>query len=53
VRKASGLILEGSKTIAASGDANQKKNSVDFVAEYDVRVQELVEEEVKTAYPGF
>jgi myo-inositol-1(or 4)-monophosphatase len=52
-RKAGELILEGSEAIAASGDVNEKKNSVDLVTEYDVRVEELVKEEIKKAYPGF
>jgi myo-inositol-1(or 4)-monophosphatase len=52
-RKAGELILEGSEAIASSGDVNEKKNSVDLVTEYDVRVEELVKEEIKKAYPGF
>lgn len=52
-RKAGDLILEGSEAIAASGHVNEKKNSVDLVTEYDVRVEELVKEEIKKAYPGF
>ena len=52
-RKAGELILEGSEAIAASGDVNEKKNSVDLVTEYDVRVEELVKEEIKKAYPDF
>lgn len=52
-RKAGDLILEGSEAIAASGHINEKKNSVDLVTEYDVRVEELVREEIRKAYPGF
>lgn len=52
-RKAGDLMLEGSEAIAASGDVNEKKNSVDLVTEYDVRVEELVMEEIKKAYPKF
>lgn len=52
-RKAGELILEGSEAIAASGDVNEKKNSVDLVTEYDVRVEELVMKEIKIAYPSF
>ena len=52
-RKAGELILEGSEAIAASGDVKEKKNSVDLVTEYDVRVEELVKEEIKKAYPDF
>ena len=52
-RKAGELILEGSQAIAASGSVDEKKNSVDLVTEYDVRVEELVKEEIKKIYPGF
>lgn len=52
-RKAGDLILEGSGAIAASGDVNEKQNSVDLVTEYDVRVEELVKEEIGKTYPGF
>jgi len=52
-RKAGELILEGSEAIAASGSVDEKKNSVDLVTEYDVRVEELVKEEIKKIYPGF
>ena len=52
-RKAGDLMLEGSEAIAASGDVNEKKNSVDLVTEYDVRVEELVRGEIKKAYPEF
>ena len=52
-RKAGDLILEGSEAIAASGNVDEKKNSVDLVTEYDVKVEELVREEIKKAYPGF
>jgi myo-inositol-1(or 4)-monophosphatase len=52
-RKAGDLMLEGSEAIAASGDVNEKKNSVDLVTEYDVRVEELVRDEIKKAYPKF
>ena len=52
-RRAGDLILDGSEVIAASGDVNEKKNSVDLVTEYDVKVEELVREEIKKAYPRF
>ena len=52
-RKAGDLILEGSEAIAASGQINEKQNSVDLVTEYDVRVEELVREEIRKAYPLF
>jgi len=52
-RKAGELILEGADAIAASGNVDEKKNSVDLVTEYDVRVEELVKEEINKVYPGF
>ena len=51
--KAGALILEGSEAIRASGAANEKKNSVDLVTEYDVRVEELVKRELSAKYPSF
>ena len=51
--KAGALILEGSEAICASGAANEKKNSVDLVTEYDVRVEELVKRELSAEYPSF
>ncbi|KAJ7459082.1 hypothetical protein B0H11DRAFT_2060343 [Mycena galericulata] len=55
-RTAGDLILEGSEAIQsviASKDVNEKKNSVDLVTEYDVRVEELVKKELATKYPSF
>ena len=52
-RKAGELILAGSEAISASGSIDEKKNSVDLVTEYDVRVEELVKEEINNIYPGF
>lgn len=56
-RKAGALMLEGSEAInsASSGDSNvaEKKNSVDLVTEYDVRVEQLVQSELKSKYPSF
>jgi len=52
-RKAGELILEGSDAIAASGSVDEKKNSVDLVTEYDVKVEELVKDEISKIYPGF
>ena len=56
-RKAGDLILEGSVAIRSASskdsDVNEKKNSVDLVTEYDVRVEELVKNELKTQYPTF
>jgi myo-inositol-1(or 4)-monophosphatase len=54
-RTAGNLILEGSEAIqlASSNDVSEKKNSVDLVTEYDVRVEELVKKEIKDKYPYF
>jgi myo-inositol-1(or 4)-monophosphatase len=56
-RKAGALIIEGSMAIQSASskdsDVNEKKNSVDLVTEYDVRVEELVKKELKTQYPTF
>jgi len=55
-RKAGSLILEGSAAIqsASSGSGvEEKKNSVDLVTEYDVKVEELVKGELKSQYPSF
>jgi myo-inositol-1(or 4)-monophosphatase len=55
-RNAGSLILEGSAAIqsASSGPGvGEKKNSVDLVTEYDVKVEELVKKELKSQYPSF
>ncbi|KAJ7109874.1 hypothetical protein C8R44DRAFT_833473 [Mycena epipterygia] len=55
-RTAGDLILEGSEAIqsvTASKDVNEKKNSVDLVTEYDVRVEELVKNKLADKYPTF
>lgn len=52
-RRAGDLILEGSKAIASSEAIDEKKNSVDLVTEYDVRVEELVKKELGEKYPAF
>jgi len=54
-RKAGDLILEGSQAIqlAPAKDINEKKNSVDLVTEYDVKVEELVKKEISQKYPAF
>ena len=54
-RTAGKVILEGSEAIqaASSNDISEKKNSVDLVTEYDVRVEELVKKEIRDRYPGF
>ena len=52
-RKAGELILEGSEAIRASGATDEKKNSVDLVTEYDVKVEKLVMSELAKTYPTF
>ena len=52
-RKAGVLILEGSEAIRASGATDEKKNSVDLVTEYDVKVEKLVMGELEKKYPTF
>jgi myo-inositol-1(or 4)-monophosphatase len=54
-RKAGALILEGSQAIqsAPAGDINEKKNSVDLVTEYDVKVETMVKKEIAETYPTF
>ncbi|KAJ2921563.1 hypothetical protein H1R20_g15530, partial [Candolleomyces eurysporus] len=56
--KAGALILEGSEAIQAAGgegesNVGEKKNSVDLVTEYDVRVEQLVQSELRSKYPTF
>ncbi|KAF8215838.1 hypothetical protein K438DRAFT_1704734 [Mycena galopus ATCC 62051] len=55
-RTAGDLILEGSEAIqsvTALEDVNEKKNSVDLVTQYDVRVEELVQKALAQKYPTF
>lgn len=53
-RKAGELIIEGSEAIQLAGsNVDEKKNSVDLVTEYDVRVEELVKKEIAATYPDF
>lgn len=52
-RSAGELILKGSDAIRASGNVDEKKNSVDLVTEYDVKVEELVKRELSTKFPTF
>ena len=54
-RKAGAFILEGSHAIqrAGAGSVGEKKNAVDLVTEYDVKVEELVRREIASAYPHF
>ncbi|KAK1226791.1 hypothetical protein PQX77_010228 [Marasmius sp. AFHP31] len=53
-RKAGKIILEGSVAIQNAGsNVDEKKNSVDLVTEYDVKVEELVKKEIAEKYPDF
>ncbi|KAF8492820.1 inositol monophosphatase [Russula emetica] len=55
-RKAGALILEGSHAIqraSGPGSVGEKKNAVDLVTEYDVKVEELVRNDIARAYPRF
>ncbi|KAI0801463.1 myo inositol monophosphatase [Fomes fomentarius] len=52
-REAGELILEGSDAIRTSSAVDEKKNSVDLVTEYDVRVEELVKGKLSAEYPTF
>lgn len=52
-RQAGEVILAGSQAILSSGNVDEKKNSVDLVTEYDVKVEELVKGELSKKYPGF
>jgi myo-inositol-1(or 4)-monophosphatase len=52
-RTAGALILEGAEAMAQQSDVGEKKNSVDLVTEYDVRVEDLVKEQISKTYPNF
>ncbi|KAH9954450.1 inositol monophosphatase [Lactifluus volemus] len=54
-RKAGALMLEGSHAIqrAGAGGVGEKKNAVDLVTEYDVKVEDLVRGEIARRYPHF
>ncbi|KAH8990698.1 hypothetical protein EDB86DRAFT_3080340 [Lactarius hatsudake] len=54
-RKADTLILKDSHAIqrAGAGSVDEKKNAVDLVTEYDVKVEELVRREIAGAYRHF
>ncbi|KAG7099944.1 hypothetical protein E1B28_001737 [Marasmius oreades] len=48
------IILDGSVAIQNAGsNVDEKKNSVDLVTEYDVKVEELVKKEIAAKYPAF
>lgn len=55
-RRAGALILEGSAAIHSASyesGVGEKKNSVDLVTEYDVKVEQLVQDELKIQFPTF
>ncbi|KAG9016788.1 hypothetical protein FRB90_002165, partial [Tulasnella sp. 427] len=55
-RKAGAVILEGSKAIRqelGSSGIDSKKNSVDLVTEWDVKVEEIVQNAVREKFPNF
>jgi len=63
-REAGKLILQGSQAIQAqrgssennstSGEGvSEKKNAVDLVTEWDVKVEEYVKSEIRKRYPSF
>ena len=52
-RQAGDVILAGSRAILSSGNVDEKKNSVDLVTEYDVKVEELLRRELSQKYPSF
>ncbi|KAH8835033.1 hypothetical protein DL96DRAFT_1572618 [Flagelloscypha sp. PMI_526] len=53
--RAGKVIQEGAHVIqsASGSNINEKKNSVDLVTEYDVKVEELVKHEISEKYPSF
>ncbi|CAE6473114.1 unnamed protein product [Rhizoctonia solani] len=57
-RSAGAIILQGSKAILEQKGqedhgVNEKKNAVDLVTEWDVRVEEYVKDKIKESYPDF
>jgi myo-inositol-1(or 4)-monophosphatase len=53
-RSAGVVILAGSDAIlSVVTDVGEKKNSVDLVTEWDVKVENHVRKEIATAYPAF
>lgn len=56
-KEAGAVILQGSKAIrqelGGSSGIDSKKNSVDLVTEWDVKVEEIVQNAVKEKYPNF
>lgn len=53
--RAGDLILQGSKDIitAAGQGVSEKKNAVDLVTEWDVKVEEMIKQAIASAYPSF
>jgi myo-inositol-1(or 4)-monophosphatase len=52
------LKLEGSHAIqrhgaSGQGSVGEKRNAVELVTEYDVKVEELVRNEIARTYPRF
>ncbi|KAK0466233.1 uncharacterized protein EV420DRAFT_817057 [Desarmillaria tabescens] len=48
------VIRQGSEAIQLAGsNVDEKKNSVDLVTEYDVKVEELVKKKISETYPSF
>ncbi|KAG7452031.1 inositol monophosphatase [Guyanagaster necrorhizus] len=48
------VIRKGSEAIQLAGsNVDEKKNSVDLVTEYDVKVEELVKKKTSETYPSF
>ncbi|TFK65442.1 hypothetical protein BDN72DRAFT_845553 [Pluteus cervinus] len=55
-RKAGSIIREGSEAIQSASQqdgVNEKKNAIDLVTEYDVKVEEFVQNTLKSKYPTF
>ncbi|KAK0199202.1 hypothetical protein DFS33DRAFT_1369870 [Desarmillaria ectypa] len=52
--EAGDVIRQGSEAIQLAGsNVDEKKNSVDLVTEYDVKVEELVKKKISETYPSF
>lgn len=54
-KEAGAVILQGSKSIRQElgSGVDSKKNSVDLVTEWDVKVEEIVQNAVREKYPNF
>lgn len=51
-KRAGDVMRQGSVAIQ-TGSVEEKKNAVDLVTEWDVKVEELVKSEIQKQYPGF